>query len=47
MMYKPGTNELNSVRVRADKFSSLFLRKICTISVTGRHTLIKVRAEEW
>ena len=46
MVYKPGTNELNSFRVRADKFSSLFLRKMYTISVTERYTLIKVRAEE-
>ena len=46
MVYKPGTNELNSVRVRTDKFSSLFLRKICTITEMERHTLIKVRAEE-
>ena len=40
VVYKPGTNELKSVRVRADKLLSLFLRKICNISETEQHTLI-------
>ena len=37
-MYKPATDELECVRMRADKFGNLFLRKIFAIYETERDT---------
>ena len=36
MVYKPGTNELECIRVRVDKLGNLFLRKICAVSEMER-----------
>ena len=41
MVRKPGMNEIECVRVGADKISKLFLRKICAISEKEQHKSLK------